>query len=134
MTPLVSVVVPTYKRPELLKRCLAALLAQDIDPASYEIIVADDAVCEETRRLVEGHATRAPAAACEDDTDGAIAAMVCGTRAQMLGARYSVATQSEALIAERRPQVRYLPVIGPHGPAAARNVGWRAAKGALVAF
>lgn len=34
----------------------------------------------------------------------------------------------------RHPRVRYLPVTGPHGPAAARNLGWRAAHGPIVAF
>ena len=37
----VSVVVPTYRRPELLARCLAALAAQDFDPKAVEVIVAD---------------------------------------------------------------------------------------------
>ena len=39
----VSVVVPTYRRPDLLDRCLAALAAQEFDPSAYEVIVADDA-------------------------------------------------------------------------------------------
>lgn len=56
MTIRVSVVVPTYKRPELLRRCLAALLTQDFDPKAYEIIIADDAACDETRCLVEEYA------------------------------------------------------------------------------
>ncbi len=30
--------------------------------------------------------------------------------------------------------VRYVPVTHAHGPAAARNAGWRAARGAIVAF
>ncbi|HEY9280760.1 MAG TPA: glycosyltransferase [Eoetvoesiella sp.] len=38
----VSVIVPTYKRPDLLKRCLAALLHQSISGDTYEIIVCDD--------------------------------------------------------------------------------------------
>ncbi|MGB6054251.1 MAG: glycosyltransferase, partial [Burkholderiaceae bacterium] len=38
----VSVVVPTYRRPDLLERCLGALCVQHFDPARYEIIVADD--------------------------------------------------------------------------------------------
>src|SRR5437868_234511 len=49
----VSVVVPTYKRPALLQRCLYALLAQDLAPEDYEIIVVDDAHCSETRQQVE---------------------------------------------------------------------------------
>lgn len=32
------------------------------------------------------------------------------------------------------PKVTYLPSPGPHGPAAARNKGWRAAQGAIIAF
>lgn len=36
--------------------------------------------------------------------------------------------------AERGPQVTYIPSMGPHGPAAARNHGWRAARGAIIAF
>ncbi|WP_233575583.1 glycosyltransferase family 2 protein [Noviherbaspirillum saxi] len=32
------------------------------------------------------------------------------------------------------PLVTYIPSMGPHGPAAARNHGWRAARGAIVAF
>jgi GT2 family glycosyltransferase len=54
-----SVVVPTYNRPDLLGRCLDALAAQDLDPASFEVVVADDAACPATRGQVEGR----PAAA-----------------------------------------------------------------------
>lgn len=97
MTIEVSVVVPTYRRPQLLRRCLEALLAQDIDPSAYEVIVADDAASEQTRDLV----------------------------AQI--ARDSCAVQ-------RGIPVRWLPVTRMHGPAAARNVGWRAARGSLIAF
>lgn len=90
-------VVPTHRRPALLDRCLAALVAQDFDPCAYEVIVVDDAGCPETRRVVErcaGGVTTRPG----------------------------------------RPCVRYLPVTGTHGPAAARNLGWRAARGEFVAF
>jgi GT2 family glycosyltransferase len=88
----VSVVVPTYRRPDLLGRCLAALAAQGFDPAAYEMLVADDAASDATRAQVEAFATTA------------------------------------------RPSVRYVPVTGPHGPAAARNTGWRAARGSVIAF
>jgi glycosyltransferase involved in cell wall biosynthesis len=49
----VSVVVPTFNRPEFLDRCLASLVAQSFDPSAYEIIIADDAASESTRRQVE---------------------------------------------------------------------------------
>lgn len=93
----ISIVVPTYKRADLLKSCLAALLAQDFDPTAYEIIVADDAGCNSTRQLV--------ASLADCDATGC-----------------------------RKPYLRYMPVTGAHGPAAARNLGWRAARGAIIAF
>src|SRR5688500_17457360 len=48
----ISVVVPTYKRPELLRRCIEALLRQDIDPCSFEVVVADDGPWPCTRDIV----------------------------------------------------------------------------------
>jgi glycosyltransferase involved in cell wall biosynthesis len=53
MTYRISVVVPTFKRPDLLHQCLGALTMQDLDPSEYEIIVVDDAASEVTRRQVE---------------------------------------------------------------------------------
>jgi glycosyltransferase involved in cell wall biosynthesis len=88
----ISVVVPTYQRPDLLGRCLAALDAQDLDPVGYEVIVADDAASAITRQQVEGFAGQA------------------------------------------RASVVYVPVTGAHGPAAARNAGWRRARGDVIAF
>jgi glycosyltransferase involved in cell wall biosynthesis len=37
-----SVIVPTYRRPDALARCLDALAAQDVAPARFEVIVVDD--------------------------------------------------------------------------------------------
>jgi GT2 family glycosyltransferase len=53
MTTRVSVVVATYRRPKTLNRCLSALALQTLAPDFYEIVVADNAGCAETRRLVE---------------------------------------------------------------------------------
>jgi glycosyltransferase involved in cell wall biosynthesis len=91
----VSVVVPTFNRPALLDRCLAALVTQSIDPNSYEIIIADDAASEDTRRLVEEWR-------CRCSVSG--------------------------------PAIHYQPVCASHGPAAARNIGWRQARGPVIAF
>lgn len=88
----VSVVIPTYRRPELLDRCLSALVAQELDASSFEVIVADDAASDEARRQVESRADRS------------------------------------------RPPVRYIPVTASQGPAGARNAGWRAARGEIIAF
>jgi GT2 family glycosyltransferase len=52
MKPRVSVVIPTYCRPALLTRCLAALAAQDLCPHEFEIVVVHDGPSEPVRRLV----------------------------------------------------------------------------------
>ncbi len=50
---LVSVVLPTYRRPVLLDRCLQALMRQSLATHCYEIVVVDDGHEEATRQLVE---------------------------------------------------------------------------------
>lgn len=89
---LISVVVPTFHRPDLLACCLEALLAQEFPPHAYEILVCDDAASPVTE------------------------------------------LQVRALGNGSRPALRYLPVPAPHGPAAARNLGWLCARGEIVAF
>lgn len=95
MSITVSVVVPTFRRPALLERCLKALLAQDFAPAAYEILIVDDAACKETALQVERWARRAAE---------------CGRK------------------------IFYLATTGQCGPATARNLGWRAAQGEIIAF
>ncbi len=92
MSVLVSVVVPTWRRPVLLARCLDALLAQTLHPSLYEIVVADDAPEEAVRALVERLRRRA------------------------------------------RCALHYVPVRETQGAAGARNAGWRAAGGGIIAF
>ena len=40
--PLVSIVIPTYARPERLRECLAALARQTMPADAFEIVVVDD--------------------------------------------------------------------------------------------
>lgn len=54
MTLRVSVVVPTYRRPDLLRRCLDALKKQSLPPEWFEIIVCDDGPDADVQALVEG--------------------------------------------------------------------------------
>lgn len=96
MTPAISVVVPTYRRPELLDQCLTALVEQALDPRTFEVIVADDAA-------------------------------ICATRDQV--ERWARHSRAEA-----GPAIHYMPICGAHGPAAARNRGWQAARGGIIAF
>jgi len=69
MTPIVSVVVPTCGRPELLARCLAALESQTLPRERYEIIVIEDRKREgpATARNRGWRAARAPIIAFTDD-------------------------------------------------------------------
>jgi cellulose synthase/poly-beta-1,6-N-acetylglucosamine synthase-like glycosyltransferase len=55
----ISVVVPTYKRPELLERCLKGLLTQKFAPDEFEIIIVDDAASDTTKKQVENWARQA---------------------------------------------------------------------------
>lgn len=90
----ISVVIPTYRRPDLLERCLQAVTSQSLDPSAYEVIVVDDGHTRDTRDVV---------------------------------ARFARECQG-------RPEVRYLRSQGTRGPAGARNRGWEAARGELIAF
>lgn len=53
LRPDLSVVIPTWRRPALLERCLEALVRQTLPPPRYEIVVCDDGPDETTRALVE---------------------------------------------------------------------------------
>ena len=94
MKTAVSVVIPTFRRPDLLERCLIAAASQELDRQAYEIIIVNDGPDAVTRYLVESR------------------------RRQMAG----------------RPRIRYLAMPARCGPAAARNRGWRAAAGSVIAF
>lgn len=63
--PDVSVIVPTWLRPGLLERCLAALARQTLAPARYEIVVCDDGPDDATRSLVERFAAESRARGLE---------------------------------------------------------------------
>ena len=128
----ISVVVPTCRRPELLERCLAALMEQDFHPAAYEIIIADDALCDETRAIVERWALWSAVVA------DAVALGERGYERAHESVPHAALDVIEAAppisAVDRQPSVRYIAVTGAHGPAAARNAGWRAARGAIIAF
>jgi Glycosyltransferases, probably involved in cell wall biogenesis len=53
MKPQVSVVIPTYRRPDYIERCLKALLTQEFPAENFEILVVDDALDQETQQRVE---------------------------------------------------------------------------------
>jgi GT2 family glycosyltransferase len=144
----VSVVVPTCRRPDLLRRCLEALLAQDLDPACYEVIVVNDHPDIATRLVVEEFAAAGQAAPMEKHNGSgrahkpglpaaahsAVSAAPAALKPPPPNGNGHRPALAEAGTAQAFPAVRYLPNRGPRGPAAARNLGWRSAEGELIAF
>lgn len=49
----ISIVVPTYKRPALLKRCLDMLVMQVFPASEYEIIVVSDGTDSSTKTMID---------------------------------------------------------------------------------
>jgi glycosyltransferase involved in cell wall biosynthesis len=88
----ISVVVPTYKRPWLLVRCVEALAKQQFDHRQFEIIIVSDGF--------------------DADTEEALL----------------------DVIKKIDVQIRYFNLLVKMGPAAARNMGWKQAHAALIAF
>ena len=105
----VSVVVPTYTRPQLLRKCLHALVDQDFPSEAYEIIIVDDGDSDETRSLVENFAAEVEPQITEPASRSGPEAGSC-------------------------PPIRYAAATETQGPAAARNLGWRLARGEIIAF
>jgi GT2 family glycosyltransferase len=87
----ISVVIPTYRRPALLKSCLEALSQQSMDKNEFDIVVVSDGPDESTAALVNSFNTG-------------------------------------------NPEIHFYALHVKKGPAAARNLGWKHAAGALIAF
>ena len=56
----ISVVVPTFKRPELLLNCLRALVAQTLPAPDWEAVIVDDGHDDQTRGAVAAFAAQHP--------------------------------------------------------------------------
>jgi len=52
-SPNVSIVVPTFRRPSLLEKCMKTLLKQALSPEDYEIIIVSDGPDWQTRLFVQ---------------------------------------------------------------------------------
>jgi Predicted glycosyltransferases len=89
----ISVVIPTYKRPQLLTKCLQALTRQTLPRNAFEIIVVSDGPDPEAEDRLQAWCQTLPGLA-----------------------------------------LRWHALAEKKGPAAARNLGWRTANAALVAF
>jgi glycosyltransferase involved in cell wall biosynthesis len=58
--PKLTVIIPTYNRSAVLKKCLDALTIQTLSADLYEIVVADDGSSDDTRQTVERCAADSP--------------------------------------------------------------------------
>ncbi|HSR50409.1 MAG TPA: glycosyltransferase family 2 protein [Acidobacteriota bacterium] len=107
----ISVVIPAYGRPDLLRRCLAALLRDGLKNA--EVVVVDDASPQDLRSQVQTGLAKETAAStpAADWQDGA-----------------------HARQAGPEATVRWLRMERNGGPAAARNRGLEAARHDWVFF
>lgn len=127
MQYLVSVVIATYHRPELLKRCLEALIGQNINPTLFEIIVVDDGADPETERAVAEASNQAVAYQFVSEMMYTGQSDKLQTSEQMQAGTF---TSISGL-----PRIHYLAASpAKTGPAAARNQGWKAAQGRIIAF
>lgn len=72
--PTCSVIIPTYNRADVLRRCLDALAAQTVPPDSFEIIVADDGSTDDTGAMVAGWRAAPPVTYFRQPNAGANAA------------------------------------------------------------
>lgn len=50
--PVVSVVIPAYGRPEKLRKAVRSVLAQDLDPVRYEVIVVDSSPDDRNEQII----------------------------------------------------------------------------------
>jgi glycosyltransferase involved in cell wall biosynthesis len=58
--PALSVVMPSYNRAETIRETLRHLADQELDPATYEVIVVVDGSTDDTKAVLEEAAARAP--------------------------------------------------------------------------
>ena len=129
----VSIIIPTYKRPALLLKCLEALLLQDFSREEYEIIVVTDGPDQQTNNLIlecdqndqkrRQHRVRSFGEAT-----------VSASRNDPGHIEYLGRPQKGQSISEEFSRIFCYSLPVKKGPAAARNAGWKIARGQLVLF
>ena len=113
--------------PKLLERCLQALVSQNFPPQAYEMIIVDDGPQDPaTRILVSEWQQRLLAQFCFSDPSTTAHDPGNGCKWGGKPATLSIPGKDQR---STSPQIMYLAAEGTHGPAAARNLGWRTASG-----
>ncbi|WP_066331134.1 glycosyltransferase [Azohydromonas lata] len=90
MSPVeIAVVIPTCRRPDLLRRCLQALLRQRLDPARFEVLVVDDGRSDDTRAVVDELAA-CPPGLCLQAAGRRVASLAPAHVAEMLVTSFAI--------------------------------------------
>jgi len=78
---MISVVVCTYNRSELLSKCLRSLVQQSLNKDLYEVIVADNNSTDDTQKILQEFILKEPNfRSCHEDRKGANHARNAGCR------------------------------------------------------
>lgn len=81
MSPAISVVVPTYRRPRQLRRCLESLAACEVPPGGAEVVVVDDGGDVPLERVIDRVASPLPIRLVRQENTGPAGARNRGARA-----------------------------------------------------
>lgn len=83
MTPLLSIVVPTRNRRALLERTLPTLIAQDLGPSDFEVVVVSDGSTDGTLGYLASVTSRVPVRVVDRAGGGLAAARNAGIAAAL---------------------------------------------------
>ncbi len=110
----VSIVVPTFRRPDALAETLAALAAVDFPAEQYEVIVVDDGPDETTRAVTENAGGASASVRYVPQTNSGVA--TARNRGASLARGDLLIFLDDDMLVERDHLTRHLTVQKAHGP------------------
>lgn len=51
--PIVSICIPTFKRPEIVKETIMSIFSQDVDEKLFNVCITDNSATDETKNMIE---------------------------------------------------------------------------------